>query len=228
MSLQSTISPDRIAGLAWDLDNTLFDRDAAVRRFFNAWLGRVGWTGVLEQAMALDRSGDGDRLEFFSAVLRACGMDAVGAQDLWREFRRTLPDFVEPDLAVLRVLEQLAGRFEMALVSNGGRTLQRAKLARAGLAHCFTEERILISEEVGFAKPARRIFLHAVESMGLAPERVLFIGDHPVNDIHGAAAAGLPTCWISRGRRRPADLAGAVVEHVRDLAQALELSAAIA
>ena len=34
------------------------------------------------------------------------------------------------------------------------------------------------------------------DGMGLMPEEIAFVGDHPTNDILGAAAAGMTSIWI--------------------------------
>ena len=49
----------------------------------------------------------------------------------------------------------------------------------------------LDSYVVGFTKPDPKIFLKAVEILGLVPEEVLFIGDSYTQDIIGAQNAGL-------------------------------------
>jgi putative hydrolase of the HAD superfamily len=49
----------------------------------------------------------------------------------------------------------------------------------------------LDSYVVGFTKPDPKIFLKAVEELGVAPEETLFIGDSYTQDIIGAQNAGL-------------------------------------
>lgn len=36
----------------------------------------------------------------------------------------------------------------------------------------------------------------ALNKLKLRPEECIYIGDHPVNDIEGAAKAGMETIWI--------------------------------
>ncbi len=50
---------------------------------------------------------------------------------------------------------------------------------------------ILISSQVGYAKPAAEIFHEALSRHGLKPDEVLHVGDSPETDIAGAASAGL-------------------------------------
>jgi FMN phosphatase YigB (HAD superfamily) len=70
----------------------------------------------------------------------------------------------------------------------------------------FPLESIFVSGEIGAEKPMPRIFEAVLEATGAKAESALFVGDHAINDIHGAAAAGMMTCWVSLGRDRPSDL----------------------
>lgn len=84
----------------------------------------------------------------------------------------------------------------MAVLTNGLSRVQRPRLAGAGLLPWF--DLLIISEEIGAAKPARAFFDAAWERMGRpAPERVLIIGDSWEADIAGAAACGWRTCWFN-------------------------------
>ncbi len=212
--------------VAWDLDNTLFDRDAAVRRFFQWYLARLGRDAperggpvLLEAIMALDNGGHGDRLAFCREVRVLCGHDPATAGQLWTAWQKKLPEFIQPDSATVGALFWLRNRFRHALISNGGGALQRAKLRSAGVRHHFGAGDIFISGEVGFEKPDRRIFEAALCAWGIPPEQILHVGDHPTNDIMGAAALGMRTCWVSRGRIPPPDMrADATVEHSREVA----------
>lgn len=86
------------------------------------------------------------------------------------------------------VLATLAGRgVRLGLVSNIGWDIRPA-LARSELLHRF--DAVILSCEVGLAKPDERIFRLACDRMGIRPAETLFVGDDPVKD--GAAVrAGL-------------------------------------
>ncbi|MFC0865677.1 HAD family hydrolase [Sphaerimonospora cavernae] len=58
---------------------------------------------------------------------------------------------------------------------------------------------IATSEEWGVAKPDPGFFGRVVELAGVVPEETVYVGDHPVNDVVPAKAAGLLTCLIRRG-----------------------------
>lgn len=97
-----------------------------------------------------------------------------------------------------RVLARLAGSRRLALITNGLAEVQRPRLRRSPIGHHF--EHIVISEEVGFAKPDARIFEAALARMGSPPkEDVLMVGDNLLADILGAQGFGLATCWLNLG-----------------------------
>ena len=56
---------------------------------------------------------------------------------------------------------------------------------------------MLISEEIGLAKPDPRFFRAAGEALGLAPADLLCVGDNPVADVAGARSAGIEAWWFS-------------------------------
>jgi putative hydrolase of the HAD superfamily len=46
-------------------------------------------------------------------------------------------------------------------------------------------------------KPDPRIFAHALAEIGCAAVHTWFVGDHPLNDVLGAAAVGLCPIWLT-------------------------------
>ena len=103
------------------------------------------------------------------------------------------------------------------MISNGF-----ANVEAIGIAHRF--ETVVSAHEVGISKPDPQIYQACAERMGLAPERMLYVGDDPANDIIGPEAAGLKAAWINRsGDAWPetlggsGSLAGAPVNEFRDL-----------
>ena len=128
--------------------------------------------------------------------------------DLWSRFRRELPGHIDPDPEAARLLRSLeAAGLPFAVLSNGGGAFQRAKLRAAGLADLVPAEKLLISGEIGVSKPEPAAFEALTKVLGgIPPSETLFVGDHPVNDIGAAKAAGFQTCWIARNRPVPEGL----------------------
>lgn len=186
----------RITAVIWDLDNTLFDRDAA----FGRWLATLPIDpSATDRAhlARLDAHGQGDRMRLFGWMCAT--WPALGPpQQLWESMRAALPGFARPDPA----MDALVRRWPSCVLSNGSGPLQRAKAAAIGLT--LPAERLLVSGDLGVAKPDPRAFQAALDLLGGS---ATVIGDDPIADIGGAQRLGLPTIWLRRGRRWPALLA---------------------
>ncbi|NWI66905.1 HDHD3 protein, partial [Todus mexicanus] len=78
--------------------------------------------------------------------------------------------------------------FRMGIVSNFDRRLENI-LSQCNLRHHF--EFILTSDDVGFAKPDRRIFEKALRLGGVRPEQAAHIGDDYTQDYLAARAVGM-------------------------------------
>jgi len=130
------------------------------------------------------------RLESLRRALHESGDDpalAAGAFQAFMEGRQrvTLYEDVEP------LLRRWKSRYKLLLVPNGN-----ADIDRIGLGHFFDAR--AVAHQVGSAKPDRRIFEHACSEAGVAPGRVLHVGDDLLLDVLGARAAGLHAAWLRR------------------------------
>jgi putative hydrolase of the HAD superfamily len=64
---------------------------------------------------------------------------------------------------------------------------------------------VVISEAVHVKKPDPRIFARALAEVGCQASQAWFVGDHPVNDVLGAAGAGLRPIWLTGVHPWPSD-----------------------
>jgi len=64
---------------------------------------------------------------------------------------------------------------------------------------------VVVSCEVGFEKPDPRIFRHALDLAGVAPERALMVGDDEVADIRGATGVGMAALRIDHDAAEPSN-----------------------
>lgn len=105
--------------------------------------------------------------------------------------------------------------YPLLSISNGN-----ADLHRIGLADLFVTH--ISARDVGAAKPDEKVFHAACEHLDLAPAQVLHIGDHPVQDILGAARIGMKTVWLNRAGAHWSDAPDADYE-VTSLEEVLDL-----
>lgn len=188
-----------------DLDDTLFDFQAGNRNAVGALMAELG----LSSPTVFDE---------YQAINHAC-WEALERGEMTQEtlhverFRRFLaskgrgddPKAVADRFAVLlgrqaipmpgaeELLAALHGRVPMVALTNGITVIQKSRMAHSPLSRCF--DRLVISQEVGAAKPDPRIFEIALG--GVAPSDALMIGDSLNSDIAGAVRAGIDSCWFN-------------------------------
>jgi putative hydrolase of the HAD superfamily len=196
----------------FDLDATLLDHEAAVRgglaRFLDAFGEAIPggsadffprWEAVADKYLQSTEAGKAlsypeqrrRRMdEIFSAEL--------SVDEAARRFQVYLDGYeahwsLYPD--VRPCLERLKGH-GLGLITNGEGAQQRDKVARLGLAGLLSP--LVISREVGLAKPQKEIFELAARLAGVALKDCVFVGDRLDSDAQAAAAAGMAGVWLNR------------------------------
>ena len=101
---------------------------------------------------------------------------------------------VKPPLidGVAEVLPRLAQRYRMALICDTGLTPGRILsqwMETNGILQYFSH--LTFSDELGVSKPHPRAFLSTLESLGVAPQAAVHIGDNPRTDVAGAQGVGM-------------------------------------
>lgn len=90
----------------------------------------------------------------------------------------------------LELLEELNGKYKLAIITNGFKESQHIKMDSSGLSKYF--EDVFISEEIGINKPDPGIFHYVMEKTGAtSPTQCVMIGDTYQTDIVGAMSAGM-------------------------------------
>lgn len=88
-----------------------------------------------------------------------------------------------------------AGGARLAVVSNWDVSLHDV-LERTGLRPLV--DAVVISAELGVAKPDPAIFRAALDRLGAAPDGAVHVGDSLEHDVAGARAAGLEAVLVAR------------------------------
>ena len=190
-----------IKAVLFDLDGTLYDRDAVAAVLFERQyaafareLRDVPRERFLRDVHAMDEHGHGDKEAGYPRLVRAWGLEAALAACLNRHFWAAYDGLCTLDGDTALTLRELrTRRLTLGVITNGQGARQRRKLAALGLAQSF--DAVLVSGEEGVNKPDREIFRRALERCGVAAREALFVGDHPVADVEGAHRAGLTAVW---------------------------------
>jgi putative hydrolase of the HAD superfamily len=101
------------------------------------------------------------------------------------------------------VLEELAPRFRLAVISNFDGRL-RLILQHLGISKFFSQ--VFISSELGADKPDPEIFWRALKLIYLNADEILHVGDDPERDWNAAKEAGLLVFQLDRPRNSLRDL----------------------
>ena len=119
------------------------------------------------------------------------------------------------------VLQSLHGSSRIAIVTNGLQAVQRSRLEHSAIRELIAE--LVISEEVGAAKPHAAFFEAAFAQTGNPPKKdVLIVGDSLTSDMQGGVNYGIDTCWYNpAGEPRPDRLP--ITYEIKHLHQLLEL-----
>jgi YjjG family noncanonical pyrimidine nucleotidase len=224
----------RYRWLLFDADNTLFDFDRAEAGALRLTFEQVG---IAFEPAHLTRYQQVNRLVWqaleagtiSSEVMRVRRFellfDALGIlADADRFSAAYLPNLaaqstLTPD--ALDVVRTLSARCRLAIITNGLADVQRPRLEQSAIRGYI--DAIVISDEVGAAKPQPAIFDTAFDRMG-GPRRdeVLMIGDSLASDIAGGVGYGIETCWYNPAALAPADGIASTYE-IRRLPELLDL-----
>ena len=199
-----------VSAIAFDLDGTLLDTIHDLAAALNALLAELGRPPLPTDAVrALVGKG------MANLVRRALALSAGPACEL--------PNDAEQDRALARYQTFYAAQlgrattpfpglvgcldglraegFALALVTNKATRFVRPHLQHAGIADRF--DLVIGGDDLPVKKPDAGPLLHAAAAFGIAPARLLMVGDS-ANDVLAARAAGCPVLVVPHGYREGA------------------------
>ncbi|MCW8328602.1 pyrimidine 5'-nucleotidase [Photobacterium sp. SDRW27] len=191
--------------ILFDADETLFHFDAY--EGLNLMFSRFGITFTEQDFAEYQKVNKPLWVDYQDGVISAEQLQTIRFQP-WAEQLNTTTQAINSAFltamadicAVLpgakELLHNLKDRAQLGIITNGFTELQQIRLERTGLQDYFST--LIISEQVGVAKPDRGIFDFAFSQMGHPDRReVLMVGDNPHSDILGGMNAGIHTCWLN-------------------------------
>jgi putative hydrolase of the HAD superfamily len=219
--LREEVHNPMLRAVLFDLDNTLYDLRAHwITCLRHALANVAAYTHYDLETLVHTALAAKVWIEQLPDFLRAQGIvDQRIIDDAFILYRNIWFDTLTLDPEAPALLTSLGAHYRLALVTNGPSWSQRPKIERFHLSSYM--HTIIVSEEVGCAKPDPQIFHIALRALAVAPDEAIFVGDSPEHDLHGAAMAGMRAIWVNRhGATLPPDTPQpiAVVEGLRDLA----------
>lgn len=195
--------------LLLDADNTLFDFPAGEACALRQVLAEFSLPADPETLALYHRINDalwealerGEvrsetlRVERFARLLRMLG-DPRDAEALSERYLLALAEYPVLLPGAEEAVRRWAGRVPMAIVTNGIGLAQRGRIARSTIGAYLPT--LIISEEIGAAKPDPRMVWAAMEALGCGnPAQALLVGDSLQADIAAAHRAGIDSCWFN-------------------------------
>jgi HAD superfamily hydrolase (TIGR01509 family) len=106
--------------------------------------------------------------------------------------------FMKASPELLVFLIELKKSYRLGIVTNGTGSWQHDKIEALGIKSLFSDEAVIISEDVGYEKPAPEIYEKALACTNTAPEEALFVGDSWKNDVQGPIRIGMKAIWLNK------------------------------
>lgn len=190
-----------IQAVIFDLDGTLLNRDASLKLFIESQYERlkpelevIPKQRYVERFIELDARGMVWKDRVYQQLVEEFQLKEIAWQELLADYVSCFKDYCVPFPHLKIVLEELKEKsIRMGIISNGRGQFQMDAIQALGIKQYF--DVILISEWEGIKKPDSRLFEKALAAVSAEPEEALYVGDHPVNDVKGAKAAGLKAIW---------------------------------
>ena len=213
---------ETIRAVLLDLDDTLFDHQHCAREALLGVRGlHEGLAGldapalesahskILEELHLEVLAGrlklDAARVERFRRLYLAAGVEAdeVLVAQTAESYRTRYIHARKPIEGAAAFLQAIRARAKVVIVSNNLLHEQQEKLRGCDLEPYV--DVLVVSEDVGFSKPHRRIFEIALERAGVGPGEAVMVGDSWANDVEGARALGIRAVWFNRNGRQSPD-----------------------
>lgn len=96
----------------------------------------------------------------------------------------------------IEFIGDIHSKFIISIVTNGFTSIQENRIKKSVIYKYFND--IIISEQLGIAKPNPDIFEYAVNKLGnFNKEEILMVGDNLNSDIRGGFNYNIDTCWFN-------------------------------
>jgi len=189
-----------IKAIAFDLDDTLFPEVEFVYSGYKAVADEVerqlGFTIYRDMVEQFE---SGFRGDVMTPALRKYdpSIEESYVQQLVQVYRGHQPN-ISPFPEVRQLLNSLKDKFRLALISDGYLEVQKRKLQALDLAEYF--DAVVFSDQWGrdYWKPHTRPFEECARLLTVEPLEIIYVGDNPRKDFHGARILGMHTARVRR------------------------------
>ena len=180
-----------LKAVVFDLDYTLAVPERDRQTLLNEATASVGVPDIDREAYLgahRDHLTGETRAPIFDDLLAEREADADPAE-LAGEYRRAIADALRPVDGAADLVRELRERYRVGLLTNGPVRAQRDKLRTLGWEDLF--DAVVVTGDLEAGKPDGRAFEAALDSLAVAADEAVYVGDEVEADVRGASAAGL-------------------------------------
>jgi len=177
--------------IAFDLDNTIYDEyDYFIKVIEEAKIK----ISLEREDFRIIRSESNDIL---SSILKKYELFSEVNKNILFEKYKTIKNEVKVSIASTKTIDTISKYYNTCILTNGIIQVQKNKIRTLSIDNLFNE--ILFARSAGMEneKPSHKSFQMICDHFQCEQREVVFVGDHPINDIQGAKKTGMTTVWIS-------------------------------
>lgn len=190
-----------IQAVLFDLDGTLLDRDASVKKFIDNqyerlgnYLGHISKEKYMTRFIELDCRGYVWKDKVYQQLVEEFEIVGIGWENLLGDYITEFKHHCVPFPNLKSMLEELkTDGFALGMITNGFGQFQMDNIRALGIEKYF--DAILVSETEGMKKPDPAIFKRALKRLNKEPRESVFVGDHPENDVKASQYVGMRGIW---------------------------------
>ena len=191
---------EKIKAISLDRTGTISEED-----FSNAvWLEGVPKLYALKHSIPIDKAREivfsqykevgEERREWYDIKY---WFKRLGLGDGWKDLLYSYKERIKIYEDAKEIIPELAEKYPLILLSNAGREFIEIELREGGILPYFTKI-ISATQDMGEVKKTPSFYKKALKLIGLPPQNLLHIGDHPLFDYKVPRKAGIKAFLLDR------------------------------